>query len=218
MGSAWAARPFVTDDARLTTAGSCQFESWTRIYRDSKELWALPACNPTGNFEVTFGGAVAKSDGEKANQDYVLQLKTLFRPLETNGWGIGFALGTVKHPGVTPGPNQYGNTYSYVPLSMSFLDDKLIMHINAGVLHDRDSRQNNLTWGVGSEYKLSPRLLGVAEVYGDNRDNPFGQVGFRFSVIPNLFQVDTTLGRQLDSSSENRWISFGVRFTPDKIF
>ena len=25
----WAARPFVTDDARLTTAGSCQIESWT---------------------------------------------------------------------------------------------------------------------------------------------------------------------------------------------
>ncbi len=50
-----AARPFVTDDARLTTAGSCQLESWTRFYADSTEVWALPACNPTGNLELTLG-------------------------------------------------------------------------------------------------------------------------------------------------------------------
>ncbi|NCV70156.1 MAG: hypothetical protein EBW55_05505, partial [Betaproteobacteria bacterium] len=43
---AHAARPFVTDDARLTTAGSCQLESWTRVNRASKpsarseEYWA----------------------------------------------------------------------------------------------------------------------------------------------------------------------------------
>ncbi|MEW6563131.1 MAG: hypothetical protein AB1400_07865 [Pseudomonadota bacterium] len=34
---AWAARPFVTDDARLTKANSCQLESWTRSYSGSRE-------------------------------------------------------------------------------------------------------------------------------------------------------------------------------------
>ena len=58
-GSAWSARPFVTDDARLTTAGSCQLETWTRMYRDSTEFWALPACNPGGNLELTAGGGQA---------------------------------------------------------------------------------------------------------------------------------------------------------------
>ena len=28
---AYAARPFMTDDARLTTEGSCQLESWARV-------------------------------------------------------------------------------------------------------------------------------------------------------------------------------------------
>ena len=40
---ALAARPFVTDDARLTTAQSCQLETWVRTYPDSREAWALPA-------------------------------------------------------------------------------------------------------------------------------------------------------------------------------
>ena len=65
-GSAQAARPFVTDDARLTAAGSCQLESWTRLNRASKpsarseEFWAFPACNPSGNFEVTLGAALGR--------------------------------------------------------------------------------------------------------------------------------------------------------------
>jgi hypothetical protein len=102
---AFAARPFVTDDARLTAAGSCQIESWMRIDPDSKELWALPACNPTGNLEFTFGAGRARHSDEPPANDYVLQLKTLFRPLETNGWGWGLAVGTIRHPEINPGPN-----------------------------------------------------------------------------------------------------------------
>ena len=80
----WAARPFVTDDARLTNAHSCQLEVWTRIYPNSREFWALPACNPTGNLEFTVGGGQARVDGENPTNDYVFQLKTLLRPLTPN--------------------------------------------------------------------------------------------------------------------------------------
>lgn len=114
----FAARPFITDDARLTTGGSCQLESWMRVNQNSNEFWALPACNPTGNFEFTFGGGIAKAQGEQATNDYVLQAKTLIRPLETNGWGWGLAFGRIRHPAINPGPNMFGNTYAYIPLSM----------------------------------------------------------------------------------------------------
>jgi len=43
-------------------------------------------------------------------------------------------------------------------------------------------------------------------------------VGFRYSVIPNLFQVDSTYGQQINGDSALKWISFGVRYTPDKLF
>ncbi|WP_374481501.1 hypothetical protein [Zoogloea sp.] len=214
----FAARPFVTDDARLTTGGSCQFESWTRIYPDGRELWALPACNPTGNLEFTFGGGRAKYDGESPTRDFVFQAKTLFRPLETNGWGWGLAAGTIRHPEINPGPNLLGNTYAYVPASLSLHDDRVVVHANLGWLKDRASGRSSASWGIGGEFSLQPGLLGIAETYGDNHGMAYGQMGVRYSVIPDLFQVDATTGQQLAGPGKNHWLSFGIRYTPDRLF
>lgn len=215
-----AARPFVTDDARLTAAGSCQVESWTRFYDESTEVWALPACNPTGNLELTVGGGQARYQDTSlsTSEDYVFQAKTLFRALETNGWGWGAAIGTVRHPEINPGPNQHGNTYLYFPLSLSFADDRVVMHLNTGWLHDKSLSRERLTWGIGSEINATRRLTLVAESFGDNRANPYWQTGVRYAIIPNLFQVDATVGQQTGTSEGNRWISFGLRFTPASLF
>ncbi len=214
-----AARPFVTDDARLTTAGSCQLEAWTRQYRSSHEFWALPACNPTGNLELTAGAGVASLQGASGwSDDYALQAKTLFRPLETNGWGIGLAVGTIRHPKVNPGPNLLGNVYAYVPLSASFADDLLIVHMNAGWLRDKATAKSQGTWGLGTEINLSPKWTLVSESYGNTVDTPYWQAGLRHSVIPGLFQVDATLGRQYGSNRDARWLSFGIRYTPQRLF
>lgn len=217
----WAARPFVTDDARLTTAHSCQLESWTRIYRNSHELWALPACNPAGNLEFTIGGGMAKTDGPSSvgrTNDYVFQVKTLFKPIETNGWGIGAAAGMIQHPQVNPGPNLLGNQYAYVPLSMSFADDLVIIHANAGWLHDKATGKHQATWGLGTELNLNARWTLIGESFGNSVDAPFWQTGVRYSVIPGLLQLDTTLGRQYGNDRDNRWLSFGVRYTPSTMF
>ena len=47
--AAHAARPLITDDARTVDAYACQVESWVKNNRNSREYWALPACNFTGN-------------------------------------------------------------------------------------------------------------------------------------------------------------------------
>jgi hypothetical protein len=65
---------------------------------------------------------------------------------------------------------------------------------------------------------MTARTTAIAEVFGDNRVNPYWQTGLRFSVVPNLFQMDATIGKPFDSSSSARWISIGFRFTPDKMF
>ena len=88
----------ITDDARITDAKACQLESWVKKNRDSTEYWALPACNFTGNLELTIGGARTHDDTGTQITDLVFQGKTLFKTLETNGWGIGLDAGTVCHP------------------------------------------------------------------------------------------------------------------------
>ena len=51
-----AARPFVTDDARIVDRDHCQLETFTKSQRTyaGSEFWFLPACNPWGA-ELTLG-------------------------------------------------------------------------------------------------------------------------------------------------------------------
>lgn len=214
----FAARPFVTDDARLTTNGSCQLESWTRIYKSSNQFWAFPACNPTGNFEITAGAGSTKPSGEAAVNDYVFQGKTLFRNLTNNGYGLGLAVGQIQHPSTTSGPNGLGNTYAFVPLSISTNNDKLIVHTNLGWLKDKQTSQQQMTYGIGSELQASSRTILIAEIFGDNKTKPYWQTGARYSLIPNLLQLDATIGQQFDRGISTRWISFGLRYIPDSLF
>ncbi len=218
LGSALAARPFVTDDARLTTAGSCQVETWTRLYSHSHEVWALPACNPWGNLELTVGGGAARQHGEASSHDHVLQVKTLLQPLSVGGWGWGLALGTIRHPNINPGPNLLGNSYAYVPVSVSLPDAGMVLHTNVGWLRDRASGHHSMTWGLGAEIRLPGPWLGIAETFGDNRQQAYGQVGLRYSVVPDLFQVDATVGRHLSGARGGEWLSLGLRYTPDHIW
>lgn len=215
---AMSARPFVTDDARLTNAESCQLETWVRSYKDSHEVWALPACNPTGNLEFTVGGGRARNHGNHGTSDFVFQLKTLFRPLSTNGWGWGLGAGTVRHPEINPGPNLLGNTYAYVPMSFSFQDDRVVVHANVGWLKERATDRHNATWGVGAEFQTAQRVMLIAEAFGDHRHNPYWQMGGRLAIVPNRVQVDLTVGQQMAGPSNSRWISMGLRFTPDELF
>lgn len=210
----WSARPFVTDDARLTNAGHCQLESWTRVYPQSVELWALPACNPTGNLEITLGGGSFHNQTDAStSRDYLMQLKTLFKPLDSQQFGVGLALGHIAHPEVSPGPNQFGNTYLYVPISYAFANQR-VLHLNLGLVKERGTHQLKTTLGLGAEWPIHARWLGIAEVYGDHTQSPFYQLGMRLSVIPNLLQVDATTGGQMHGHPDTQWLSIGVRYTP----
>ena len=118
-----AARPMITDDARVVDPKACQVESWVRRNRESTEAWALPACNPTGHFELTFGGARTWEHGESAFTDQQIQAKTVLRPLETDGWGLALAVGTVRHPKRETANGWPGDAYFYVPVSIAFNND-----------------------------------------------------------------------------------------------
>lgn len=215
---AHAARPFMTDDARITTAQSCQLESWMRVSPKSSELWALPACNPVGNLEITAGGGHFRYDDIPSNNDYILQGKAMIKTLETNSYGVGLAVGKIHHPGSVAGPNSFGNNYAYMPVTFSFIDDRALVHTNLGWLRDRETRRDNLTWGVGAEYAFTKRISMMTETFGDNRNRPFWQAGIRTFLVPDRVQIDGTIGNQWNGQKDARWFSIGIRLTPDQLF
>jgi len=209
--SSYAARPMLTDDARVTDAKSCQMETWVRDNKNSTEFWALPACNFTGNLELTIGAAKSHDSNGTKTTDSVYQAKTLLRKLATNDWGYGLVVGNVRHPAINAQSNGIGDFYAYVPSSISFFDDKFVLHTNLGVLHSKQEKNTNLTWGVGSETRLTDKSYLIAETFGQNKGNPYYQVGIRYWLVANHVQIDTTYGDRMTNASDERWFSVGLR-------
>lgn len=204
--TAHAARPMIVDDARIVDPKACQVESWAKKKSDSTELWALPACNFTGNLELTMGGASTREGGRASTTDIVMQGKTLLKTLETNGWGIGLAAGTVRRPVA-----ETRDWYSYMLNSFSFLDDVLIVHTNVGVYREGETFRNLKTGGVGTEIRVAPQTWLIAETFGQGEDRPFHQVGVRHWLVPNHVQIDATYGNRNGGGMGERWFTVGLR-------
>ena len=174
----------ITDDARTVDAKACQVESWVRTNRSSKEYWALPACNFSGNLEVTFGGAITSDAAGSGTTDVVLQGKTLFKTLEPDGWSVGLVMGGIRHPGGAK---------------------------RVGVLHNTITSSSRGTWGVGTETAFAERTWFIAEAFQQKEGRPFFQAGVRHWIVPNRVQIDATYGNRFGSASDERWFSIGVR-------
>ena len=205
-----AGRPMVTDDAGLVEARSCHIETWTQIYRDSTSYWALPACNFGGNLEIALGGALTREAGRMQTSAIALQGKTLFKPLQTNGWGVGLAAGTVRHPPAGAGMRDW---YAYVPASISLRDDAVVVHANLGWLRTGQERRDSLTWGLGAAARATERTGLFAETFGEDRGKPFHHLGVRHELVPGRLQVDASYGNRHGSGSAERWFTVGLVWT-----
>jgi hypothetical protein len=203
---AHAARPFITDDARVVDRGGCQIETFYKEQRkySGSEFWFMPACNPFG-LELTVGGN--RIEDEKS---LVLQGKTLIKPLETNGSGFALTLGTF-YSNPQAGSN-FWSPYLNGIGSFSFLDDRAVVHANLGAIRDRDINRDRATWGIGLEALLvAPRLYGILESFGQSYDKPTLHGGLRYWIVPNRFQVDSTVGNQ-NGDPPQRFYTVGLRF------
>ncbi|HEX4779278.1 MAG TPA: hypothetical protein VH301_00900 [Usitatibacter sp.] len=182
--SATAARPLTTDDARIVDPKSCQVESWIKANKDSTEYWALPACNPFGWFEINYGGARTRENGAGSTfTDNVMGFKTIVKPLEPNGWGWGVSVGTDRHLHRESGNGWPGDEVVNVPVSVSFRDDEIVMHVNAGAVRRRDLDRSIVTWGIGTEVRLRDDTYFIGESFANDRGRPFYQLGARYTLV-----------------------------------
>jgi hypothetical protein len=204
-GTGYAARPFVTDDARIVEPGGYQLETFIKRQHSfgEKEFWFLPAHNPGGPVEFTVGGISIDSTLDRNSRAALAQAKTLFKKLERNGAGYALTLGLTRlHQDTNPYVNGIG--------SFSLADDRVVLHSNLGARRDSEAGLTRATWGVGSEITLTRRLYGIAEIFGERGEKPTRHVGLRFWVVPDRVQIDSTLGEQVSSPSR-RFHSIGLR-------
>ncbi len=209
---AHAARPMVTDDARIVDPQACQVETWVRTNQDARgAYWAVPACNPTGNLELTYGAGLMRDAGESRVDASFIQGKTLLRPLRPNDWGLGLSLGRFLERAGAPGERNVSSNYVNFPASLSLRDDDVLLHLNVGARRDLAQGRNFGNWGLSSEIRLGDRLQLIVETFGESRSSTLAQGGLRLWLIPDRLQVDATLGSDLRGTRESRWGTLGLR-------
>lgn len=208
--SAHATRPMVVDDAAITSQGNCQVESWTQRTSAQTEYWAVPACNVAGTWELAAGFGHISPDGPgNAFRSGVVQAKTVFRPLEKNGWGIGLTVANQFRPG----QGIAGDLSVLIPVSLSLLDDRVLVHANVGWLRARDSRQKDGFWAAGAEWAVRPPLTLTLEAYGTGRSHGFTQAGARWTIIPDRLALDAGVGSRIRRLGAEKYFTFGLTVT-----
>ncbi|MDN4055550.1 hypothetical protein QPK32_20995 [Massilia sp. YIM B02763] len=201
---AHAGRPMVVDDATILEPGTCQVESWTQRPSGRSEYWAVPTCR-VGAWELGAGLGAILPDGGSHYRSRVLQAKTIFHPLQTNGWGIGLTIADQYRQG----NGVVGDVSVLVPLTVSLLDDRVLVHANAGWLRQHGNGSGAL-WAVGAEWAAQPRLTLTLETYGTQRGHGYVQAGLAFAAIPDRLVLDAGVGQRLGRWGLERYLTVGL--------
>jgi len=207
VASAYAGRPLDTEDATLLDEGWCQLESWVFGSSSTRRYWLVPACNPFGNLELQVGYAREQPDDAPGHNDYLLQAKTLLKPLEANGWGIGLAGAAARFGGSAD--RTWGYTALFIA-SRSLADDRVRLHGNAGALYTQRTRRTSGLWGIAGELDVTDRVTVLGEVVGVSGEGRLAQVGGRVWLVPERVSLDGTVGRSDFSGSTETIFTFGI--------
>jgi len=202
---AHAGRPMTVEDAAIVAPGQCQLETYAQQAGAAREFWATPACNVGDTWELAAGGASAETAGHSTRYGR-LQAKTVFKPLEAGSWGVGLVLGNQFRSG----RGVDGDLSANVPLSFALRDDRVLLHVNAGVVRTQATRSTDASWGVGAEFILGQSNSLTAEVYGQQRANARYQFGFAHALIPDQVQIDCTWGKRLARGASEPMVTLGL--------
>ena len=205
---AHAGRPAVTDDARVLDPQSCQLETWLRHNEGSGAYYFMPACNP-GFGELHVGAAWMRAGGEEHLSDVALQFKTLLKPWEGHGWALGLSVGTDRLPRLEKANSWPGDYYLNVPFTFGS-EDTWLVHVNAGVLRERELGKTAGTWGLAGEFAPLAGLTIIPEMFASDRGQPFYQLGAAYEVVKNRVQLDGSYGSRVRSPGA-RYFTLGVK-------
>jgi hypothetical protein len=209
LNLSYAARPMLTDDARIVDPKACQLESWIRDSKHITEYWALPSCNVSENLEVTIGGSLEGENGHSSFANELYQLKTIIQPIAINQTGVSIALGNGRDPKRTMN-KAIQDWYLNVPISYPY-NDRLVIHTNLGVTHLTDEKTEKMNWGLSSEYNYNEHIDLISEVFNQSSNSTYFQFGLRYWLIKNRAQIDTTYMNSFNHIGEDQSFSIGLR-------
>jgi hypothetical protein len=236
--SAYAVRPFITDDARVVGKHQAQLETWVRYEKTSLQHWIVPAIGPIAPLEVTMGGVhgiVIEPNQRYSIAAPFLQAKLLLHEAKPNQLpGVALIAGTFLPFGFG-GFESPPSGFIYTAVTQVIGDDALLFHGNLGFagaqVEERSSNtplerekhaRYRFTWGLATQLRLYRAVNLAAEVFSGD---PYAEVaggavqgGFRF-VLSNNVQLDSTAGSGVWGDQQmSGWVSTGLRVVSDRLW
>ena len=206
---AHAGQPLVTDDAAIVAAKTCQLEAWTHAMHGSREYWAQPACNFTGNVEFAVGGARVRPDSGESSSLVLLQAKTVLFATTNGEWSFGAVAGGARDTGAPHGGSAF-QAYYGTALASWYPRRDLEIDLNLGASNVFGSGTFALA-GAAIQYVVVERLQLLAEIFHDEPGCGKYQVGIRAIVIPGTLEAYVSYGNGLKGSSDQWSAIVGIR-------
>ena len=208
ISSAEAAQPLVTDDAAVLAPKTCQLEAWARSAHDGREYWAQPACNLTGNVELTIGAGRARPDVAEASTILQLQAKTVLSRLADREWSFGMLAAAGRDIAAPHGSSAF-QVYAAKALASWCLRSDLEVDVNLGAANAYGAKTFAVA-GADIQYAVISNLQLLAEVFRDQPGTGKYQVGARYIIVPNCVEPYASYANRLNKSSE-RSVVIGIR-------
>ena len=204
------AQQYVTDDAAITDFRACQIQIW----HGQRSSWALPVCTPIRNLELSAGIIAVWKDEGDGHPEYVLQAKSLLVPRSGRPWGAGLVFGSGRDPGLSGVRSAGSNVYAYIPITVSLLADRVLLHHNIGYVYDHRRGADNdhqwLTTATRTDVSIRKYFVAVGEIYDSAGSDAEYQVGIRAWTRPGRVQLDLSYGGLLRSSSRGAGWTLGL--------
>jgi len=204
-----AAQPLVTDDAAVLAPKTCQLEAWTRSAHDGRAYGAQPACNFTGNLELTVSGARAKPDDGEPSSIVQLQAKTVLSPLGESAWALGMLAGGGRDTGAPHGSSAFQLYYAKA-LASWYPRSDLEIDLNLGAANAHGAGTFTLA-GAAIQYAVSNDVQLLAEAFRDEPGRTNYQVGVRYTIVPDRFEAYVSYGNRFSASSGQWSAIIGIR-------
>lgn len=204
------AQQMVVDDAAVTEHRSFQIESW---YGTEESIF-MPAVGLTEWLELVFALGFDSANNFSL-ENYTFESKAVNRDFEEYGSAIGLVGGAVIASG-----GDAEEFFIYAPYSRMIFGESSVLHINLGwaAINEGDSYEHEVIYGIRGDFGVHDRVAILAEVFTGNLETPSFHGGLRFSLIPDLLEMDITYGQGFASNMPEPGFNVGIAFTPSRIW
>jgi hypothetical protein len=207
---AQAGAPLVTDDAAVVEAKSCQLEAWVEAARGARSYWLVPACNFTGNLELSVGAASLHSDGGPSSHQVQFQAKTVFGQSADGFWSVGAVGGAARDTGPIQNGASSSAYYAKALLSL-YASEAFEVDLNVGASNAFGAGATVVA-GAAVQYTLLSRATLLAEIFRDERGPGKYQLGGRYALVPSHLEAYVSYGNRLGNAvGGGWWVTAGIR-------